>query len=96
MAALRSVRFLVDYITDTAAFEFATGTGGKAGSRIYRVSRRASGYGCGFQGQQGDQFDARRARQVVCEVGTGFAAPMRGVSLARKKVGRPIGGLGLA
>ena len=65
-------------------------TGGKAGSRIYRVSRRASGYGPGFQGQQGDRFDARRARQVVCEVGTGFAAPMRGVSLAREKVGRPI------
>ncbi len=44
MAALRSAPFLVDYITDTAAFEFSTGTGHRERhggrvdrSRLYRA-----------------------------------------------------------
>ena len=58
---------------------------GKLGPEYIALVRRASGYRPGFQGQQGDRFDARRARQVVCEAGTGFAAPCAAFLFGRKK-----------
>ena len=42
----------------------------KLGPEYFALIERASGYGSGFRGRQGDQLDARVARQVVFKVAT--------------------------